>query len=156
MRNILYRCDFEDNFVYQCICDYTDPITNKTFTVGDIVMGDDLDDINELNKPFFKLIGGYGVTHDYDENGNIIELKRRPVEIGDVFNVKFLHIPKKNVLVLDILEKEELAVVYPYNIGYLPLGPLVREEHVGWINVNWDLDFSPKYTPVEANKEELT
>ena len=57
--------------------------------------------------------------------------------------------------VLDILEKEELAVVYPYNIGYIPLGPLVREEKVGWIGVNWELDFSPKYQPTEKGKEEL-
>ena len=155
MRNILYKRNFEENFVYKCICDYKDPITNTTYVKGDIVMGDDLDDITELNKPFFKMVGGLGITHDYDENGNIIELKRRPVEVGDVFNVKFLHISKKNVVVLDILEKEELAVVYPYNIGYLPLGPLVREEHVGWMGVNWDLDFGPKYLPVESNKDEL-
>ena len=82
-------------------------------------------------------------------------MKRRPVEVGDVFNVKFLRMSKKNVVVLDILEKEELAVVYPYNIGYLPLGPLVREEKVGWMGVNWNFDFSPLKYPIEANKEEL-
>lgn len=155
MHNILYKYDLKENFVYQCIYNYTDPITNKTFVKGDIIMGDDVDDINELNNPFFKMIGGIGITHDYDENGNIIELKRRPVEIGDVFNVKFLHIPKKNIVVLDILEKEELAVVYPYNIGYIPLGPLVREEKVGWMGINWHFDFSPLKEPVETNKEDL-
>ncbi len=154
MINILTRCENTENSVYQCICDFEDPLNEgkTSFKKGDIVT---CEDINEINKPFFKLVGGLGITHDYDENGNIIELKRRNVEVGDVFNVKFARISKKNVVVLDILEKEELAVVYPYNIGYIPLGPLVREEKVGWIGVNWELDFSPKYQPVEKGKEEL-
>jgi len=155
MRNILYKYDLKDNFVYKCICNYTDPITEKSYVKGDIVMGDDVDDINELNKPFFNMIGGLGVTHDYDSDGNIVELYRRPVEIGDVYNVKFLHIPKKNVVVLDILEDEELAVVYPYNIGYIPLGPLVREEKVGWMGINYHFNFNPEYKVIEVNKEEL-
>ena len=144
------------NHIYECIADYKDPFDEKiSYKKGDILFNEDIDNLNKLNMCFFKLIGGKDVTHII-KNGNVTKINRRPVEVGDVFFVKFARIKFKHVVVLDVLEDCEMAAVYPTSLGYLPLGCLVREEKKGWMGVNYKLDFKiPQKTVVKENKEYL-
>lgn len=145
----------KDNHIYECIADYSDPeLKNVNYKKGDLVYGDNIDDINECNKQFFKLIGGLNVTHKI-ENDNLVKIDRRPVEVGDVIFVKFARIRYKEVVVLDVLDDCQMASVYPTEIGYLPLGALVREEHRGWMGVNYNLEFNVPEKLTKSNEESL-
>lgn len=145
----------QDNHIYECIADYNDPeLKNVSYKKGDLIYGDDIDNINDCNKQFFKLVGGMNVTHKI-ENNKLVKIDRRPVEVGDVFFVKFARIRYKNVVVLDVLEDCQMASVYPTEIGYLPLGPLVREEHKGWMGVNYNLTFNVPEKLTKSNEESL-
>lgn len=145
----------KDNHIYECIADYSDPeLKNVNYKKGDLVYGDNIDDINECNKQFFKLIGGLNVTHKI-ENDNLVKIDRRPVEVGDVIFVKFARIRYKEVVVLDVLNDCQMASVYPTEIGYLPLGALVREEHRGWMGVNYNLEFNVPEKLTKSNEESL-
>lgn len=132
------------NGVYECIMDYNNPLDSKiSYKKGDILMGSDIKNINDLNIQFFQLIGGKNITHKRTKTGKISTITRRPVELGDVFHVKFAKTKYKHVVVLDINEKAEMAVVHPSEYGFLPLGPLCRQQHKGWVGVNYKLDFTP-------------
>ena len=146
----------KSNHIYECVADYKDPFDESVnFKKGDMLYNDDIKHINKMNIQFFKLIGGKDITHSIS-NGKLTKLHRRPVEIGDVFFVKFARIKFKHVVVLDVLEDCEMAAVYPTSLGYLPLGCLVREEHRGWIDVNYKLDFKiPNKAIVKENNEFL-
>ena len=156
MVSITERKGIHKNHVYECIADYKDSIEDGVeFKKGDIIHGSDIEHIDETNIQFFKLIGGRGVTHTF-KNGKVTTIKRRPVEVGDVFFVKFARTKYKLVTILDVLEDCQMASVYPTSIGYLPLGPLCREEHKGWIGVNYNFEFDiPIKTNVKSNSDEL-
>lgn len=146
----------KSNHVYECIADFTDPFNNEiSFKKGDIIIGDDVQKIDETNIQFFKLIGGKGVTHKLTSKGKIIKLNRRPVEVGDVIFVKFARIKYKYVVVLDVLEDCQMASVYPTSIGYLPLGALAREEHKGWMGVNYKLTFDVPTTEITRSNNDI-
>ena len=156
MVSITERKGIHSNHVYECIADYKDPIDEKvSFKKGELVYGDKIDNIDETNIQFFKLVGGKKVTHNITKN-KITTIKRRPVEVGDVFFVKFARTKYKLVAILDVLEDCQMASVYPTSIGYLPLGPLCREEHKGWIGVNYNFEFDiPVKTNVKSNSDSL-
>lgn len=157
MASITERKGIKSNHVYECIADFTDPFDKSvSFKKGDIIIGDNVRKLDDTNIQFFKLIGGRGITHCLDSNGKIIKINRRPVEVGDVIFVKFARIKYKNVVVLDVLEDCQMASVYPTSIGYLPLGALCREEHKGWIGVNYNFEFDvPDYKSLKSNSDEL-
>lgn len=157
MASITERAGIKKNQVYECIADFNDPFNDKIkYKKGDILIGDDIKNIDETNIQFFKLIGGRGITHIIGKNNKVIKLHRRPVEIGDVFFVKFARIKYKYVAVLDVLEDCQMAAVYPTCLGYLPLGALCREEHKGWIGVNYNFEFNvPEKVNLKSNEDEL-
>lgn len=157
MATITERKGIKNNHVYECIADFTDPFDKTvSFKKGDIVIGDNVRKLDETNIQFFKLIGGRGITHLLSSKGKITTIKRRPVEVGDVIFVKFARIKYKLVTVLDVLEDCQMAAVYPTSIGYLPLGALCREEHKGWIGVNYNFEFEvPEKATVKSNSDEL-
>ena len=143
------------NQVYKCIADFTDPFDKKiSFKKDELVYGKKLDAIDETNKQFFELVGAKDVTHKITKN-KITTITRRPVEVGDVIFVKFARIKYKNVVVLDVLEDCQMASVYPTSIGYLPLGALAREEHKGWIGVNYDFNFDVPVKQLTSNEETI-
>jgi len=155
MASIVEKKGILDNQVYECLADFTDPFDKKvTFKKGELVFGKRLNNIDTTNKQFFKLVGGNGVTHIIDDD-NVTTIQRRPVEVGDVFFVKFARIKYKHVVVLDILEDCNMAAVYPTSLGYLPLGALVREEKKGWIGVNYDFTFDAPTQLLKSNNEML-
>lgn len=155
MANITEIKGIRKNQVYECIADFTDPFDEKiSFKKGELVYGKKLDAIDETNKQFFKLVGAKDVTHKITKN-KITTITRRPVEVGDVIFVKFARIKYRNVVVLDVLEDCQMASVYPTSIGYLPLGALVREEHKGWIGVNYDFNFDVPVKQLTSNKETI-
>lgn len=100
------------------------------------------------------MVGAKDVTHKITKN-KITTITRRPVEVGDVIFVKFARIKYKNVVVLDVLEDCQMASVYPTSIGYLPLGALAREEHKGWIGVNYDFNFDVPVKQLTSNEETI-
>ena len=155
MANITEIKGIRKNQVYECIADFTDPFDEKiSFKKGELVYGKKLDAIDETNKQFFKLVGAKDVTHKITKN-KITTITRRPVEVGDVIFVKFARIKYRNVVVLDVLEDCQMASVYPTSIGYLPLGALVREEHKGWIGVNYDFNFDVPVKQLTSNEETI-
>lgn len=146
----------KNNQIYECVADFNDPFDKEhSFKKGDLVFGDDLNLIDETNKQFFKLVGAKGVTHKINKEKKITKIARRPVEVGDVIFVKFARIKYKNVVVLDVLEDCQMASVYPTSIGYLPLGALAREEHKGWIGVNYKLEFDVPVHQIVSNEDSL-
>lgn len=157
MASITERKGIKNNHVYECIADFTDPFDKTiSFKKGDIVIGEDVRKLDDTNIQFFKLIGGRGITHYLDSKGKIIKINRRPVEVGDVIFVKFARIKYKNVVVLDVLEDCQMASVYPTSIGFLPLGALAREEHKGWIGVNYNFEFDVSDTRLlKSNSDNL-
>lgn len=156
MASITERKGIKKNHIYKCIADYKDPFDEKiSFKKDELVYGENIDKIDATNIQFFELVGGDGITHHVKENG-IEVIKRRPVEVGDVLFVKFARIKYKLVTVLDVLEDCQMASVYPTSIGFLPLGALCREEHKGWIGVNYDFNFDiPTKVNVKSNSDKL-
>lgn len=156
MASITERKGIKKNHIYKCIADYKDPFDEKiSFKKDELVYGGNIDKIDDTNIQFFELVGGDGITHHVKENG-IEVIKRRPVEVGDVLFVKFARIKYKLVTVLDVLEDCQMASVYPTSIGFLPLGALCREEHKGWIGVNYDFNFDiPTKVNVKSNSDKL-
>lgn len=156
MASITERKGIKKNHIYKCIADYKDPFDEKiSFKKDELVYGENIDKIDDTNIQFFELVGGDGITHHVKENG-IEVIKRRPVEVGDVLFVKFARIKYKLVTVLDVLEDCQMASVYPTSIGFLPLGALCREEHKGWIGVNYDFNFDiPTKVNVKSNSDKL-
>ena len=143
------------NQVYKCLADFNDPFDKKmTFKKGDLVYGRKLEGIDDTNKQFFELVGGKDITHKIHKD-KIEVIHRRPVEVGDVFFVKFARIKYRHVVVLDVLEDCQMASVYPTSLGYLPLGALVREEHKGWIGVNYDFNFDAPKQQMISNQETI-
>ena len=144
------------NHVYECIADYKDPFDETiSFKKGDLIYGENIEKIDDTNIQFFKLVGGKNVTHIISGD-KITRINRRPVEVGDVIFVKFARTKYKLVTVLDVLEDCQMASVYPTSIGFLPLGALCREEHKGWINVNYDFEFDiPNKATVKSNSDEI-
>ena len=50
----------KSNQVYECIADFTDPFNNEiSFKKGDIIIGDDVQKIDETNIQFFKFFFHY-------------------------------------------------------------------------------------------------
>lgn len=156
MASITEIKDIKSNQVYECIADFKDPYDDEiSFKKGDIIIGENVYKIDETNIQFFKLIGGKNITHKLSSKGKIIKLNRRPVEVGDVIFVKFARIKYKNVVVLDVLEDCQMASVYPTSIGYLPLGALAREEHKGWIDVNYKLSFDVPTSEITRSNNDV-
>ena len=143
------------NHIYKCIADYNDPFDKDiSFKKDELVYGDKLNGLDETNKQFFTLVGAKDITHKIHK-GKIETIHRRPVEVGDVFFVKFARIKYKNVVVLDVLSDCNMAAVYPTSIGYLPLGALVREERKGWIGVNYEFNFDVPVKEMISNQETI-